>query len=175
LAGYFLYDSEHQFHRYIGDDLNFNPLLAMIATFCLWALQERITGICVPVEFLARTHRADYDRYALLLAGMSAMELTALTQVLTNGSALNPSATWSISMILTPFIFPKNLVYIPYTVPMFQVFLGNRDFISKGSIVPRPVNELVHGIERTPEKRAHANCIAAQSVLAHLIDRFYVL
>jgi hypothetical protein len=46
-------------------------------------------------------------------------------------------------MILTPFIFPKNLVYIPYTVPMFQVFLGNREFISKGSIVPRPVNELV--------------------------------
>ncbi|KAG2123039.1 hypothetical protein BD769DRAFT_1389421 [Suillus cothurnatus] len=106
LAGYFLYDSEHQFHRYIGDDLNFNPLLAMTATFCLWALQERITGICVPVEFLARTHWADYDRYALLLA-------------------------------------------------------GNHDFISKGSIVPRPVNELVHGIERTLEKRAHANYIAA--------------
>jgi hypothetical protein len=92
LAGYFLHDSEHQFHRYIGDDLNFNPLLAMSATLCLWVLQERITGICVPIEFLPSTHQADHNRYALLLAGMSATELAALAQVLTNGSALSPSA-----------------------------------------------------------------------------------
>ncbi|KAG1848403.1 hypothetical protein C8R48DRAFT_778914 [Suillus tomentosus] len=42
LVGYSLHDSEHQFHRYIGDDLNFKPLLAMSATLCLWMLQEHI-------------------------------------------------------------------------------------------------------------------------------------
>ncbi|KAG1898548.1 uncharacterized protein F5891DRAFT_1190620 [Suillus fuscotomentosus] len=90
LVGYLLRDSEHQFHRYISDNLNYKPLLAMTATLCLWVLQERITGICVPVRFLTSTHRVHHDRFVSLLEDMSAMELTALTQILTNGSALSP-------------------------------------------------------------------------------------
>ncbi|KAG1800064.1 hypothetical protein EV424DRAFT_1545831 [Suillus variegatus] len=89
LVGYLLRDSEHQLHRYISDDLNYKPLLAMSATLCLWVLQERITGICIPVRFLTSTHRVHHDRFVSLLEDMSAMELTALTQILTNGSVLS--------------------------------------------------------------------------------------
>ncbi|KAG1727548.1 hypothetical protein EDD22DRAFT_961232 [Suillus occidentalis] len=86
---YLLRDSADKYHQYIGKDLNFKPLFAMTATLCLWALQERRTG-----RFVAHAFEADaknighYMRYLSLLNTMPQNQLSALTQIFINCSAL---------------------------------------------------------------------------------------
>ncbi|KAG1880224.1 hypothetical protein C8R48DRAFT_767028 [Suillus tomentosus] len=78
IVSYFLRDSEHQYQRYI-EDLNIKPLLAITATFCRWALQERDTGRFISSMFLPEVNRTQHDRYVLLLEALSQPTLDALT------------------------------------------------------------------------------------------------
>ncbi|KAG1722089.1 hypothetical protein EDD22DRAFT_854244 [Suillus occidentalis] len=86
---YLLRDSADKYHQYIRKDLNFKPLFAMTATLCLWALQERRMG-----RFVAHAFEADaknighYMRYLSLLNTMPQNQLSALTQIFINCSAL---------------------------------------------------------------------------------------
>ncbi|KAG1789843.1 uncharacterized protein HD556DRAFT_1446633 [Suillus plorans] len=88
MTSYLLRDSDHKYHRYIKD-LGIKPLLAMIATFCRWALQERSTGRCIASIFLPEANRVHHERYESLLDALSPSQLIALTSVLlANNSAL---------------------------------------------------------------------------------------
>lgn len=86
---YLLRDSDAKYHRYIGENLNFKPLFAMTATLCRWALQERRTGRYVSRAFEADTkNRGHYMRYLSLFNTMPENQLSALTQIFVNCSAL---------------------------------------------------------------------------------------
>ncbi|KAG1809506.1 hypothetical protein EV424DRAFT_1543013 [Suillus variegatus] len=87
LARYLLYDSEFRYHRYItGND--YFPLLAMIATQCLWVFQEYITGRYVNSAFIQDANRHHYESYVLQLAALTPARFAALVQLFTNSSAL---------------------------------------------------------------------------------------
>jgi hypothetical protein len=89
IASYLLRDSEHQYHQYIGNDLNVKPLLATTATFCRWALEERRTGRFIASTFVPDANRTHLNRYKLLLDGVSPSQMAALTSLLfTNSFAL---------------------------------------------------------------------------------------
>lgn len=87
LARYLLYDSEFRYHRYItGND--YFPLLAMIATQCLWVFQEYITGRYVNSAFIQDANRHHYESYVLQLAALTPARFAALVRLFMNSSAL---------------------------------------------------------------------------------------
>jgi hypothetical protein len=89
LASYLLRDGPTQYHRYIkGSDIK--PLLAMTATLCRWALQERKTGRYIASFFVPEAHRVHHDHYVSLLESLPPSHLVLLTSLLlNNGSVLS--------------------------------------------------------------------------------------